>query len=239
MASIVAKVTRDRLMRKLDAEYPAYGFARHKGYATPKHLAALDRWGPCPIHWRSFSGDVQVLIREIGEDGAPLRALVRWSTHTWSWVIYPLGYDWPSADARTPLRSAHRTVTIEGPFGTAHDLRTPPSSRRKSQCSRVALCSWTTKRRPGLPVRAMPLYAATGMPPKRTRNQVLALKARARAWGVPSPLGQARVAYSRPRPVARRTWYITLPAVRARAGAIGSPAARSARAVHTLHVVSR
>ena len=55
-ASIVAKVTRDRLMRELDARFPAYGFARHKGYATPEHLAALDRWGPCPIHRRSFSG---------------------------------------------------------------------------------------------------------------------------------------------------------------------------------------
>ena len=55
-ASIVAKVARDRLMRELDAQYPAYGFARHKGYATPEHLAALDRWGPCPIHRRSFSG---------------------------------------------------------------------------------------------------------------------------------------------------------------------------------------
>ncbi|MBI2016598.1 MAG: ribonuclease HII, partial [Candidatus Rokubacteria bacterium] len=55
-ASIVAKVTRDRLMRELDARYPAYGFARHKGYATPEHLAALDRHGPCPIHRRSFSG---------------------------------------------------------------------------------------------------------------------------------------------------------------------------------------
>jgi ribonuclease HII len=55
-ASIVAKVTRDRLMRELDARYPAYGFARHKGYATPEHLAALDRHGPCPIHRRSFAG---------------------------------------------------------------------------------------------------------------------------------------------------------------------------------------
>ncbi len=36
--------------------YPEYGFARHKGYATPEHLAALDRWGPCPLHRRTFSG---------------------------------------------------------------------------------------------------------------------------------------------------------------------------------------
>lgn len=55
-ASIVAKVTRDRMMVALDPQFPEYGFARHKGYATPEHLAALDRHGPCPIHRRSFSG---------------------------------------------------------------------------------------------------------------------------------------------------------------------------------------
>ncbi|HEU5322373.1 MAG TPA: ribonuclease HII [Methylomirabilota bacterium] len=55
-ASIVAKVTRDRLMRELDARFPEYGFARHKGYATPEHLAALDRHGPCPVHRRTFAG---------------------------------------------------------------------------------------------------------------------------------------------------------------------------------------
>jgi ribonuclease HII len=55
-ASIVAKVTRDRLMLELDKQFPEYGFARHKGYATPDHLAALDRFGPCPVHRRSFAG---------------------------------------------------------------------------------------------------------------------------------------------------------------------------------------
>jgi ribonuclease HII len=55
-ASIVAKVTRDRLMIEADAKFPEYGFARHKGYGTPDHLAALDRHGPCPLHRRSFSG---------------------------------------------------------------------------------------------------------------------------------------------------------------------------------------
>ena len=53
-ASIVAKVTRDRLMREMDAEFPAYGFAKHKGYATPEHIAAIDRHGLCPQHRRSF-----------------------------------------------------------------------------------------------------------------------------------------------------------------------------------------
>jgi ribonuclease HII len=55
-ASIVAKVTRDRLMLEADAKFPEYGFARHKGYGTPEHLAALDRHGPCAFHRRTFSG---------------------------------------------------------------------------------------------------------------------------------------------------------------------------------------
>jgi len=54
-ASIVAKVFRDRLMCELDGRYPDYGFAQHKGYATPEHLAALDRLGPCREHRRSFA----------------------------------------------------------------------------------------------------------------------------------------------------------------------------------------
>jgi len=55
-ASIVAKVTRDRLMLEADGRFPEYGFARHKGYATAEHLAALDRHGPCVIHRRTFAG---------------------------------------------------------------------------------------------------------------------------------------------------------------------------------------
>ena len=53
-ASIMAKVTRDRIMRKLDRMYPHYGFARNKGYPTSEHLTALDKFGPCEIHRRSF-----------------------------------------------------------------------------------------------------------------------------------------------------------------------------------------
>ncbi len=53
-ASILAKVTRDRLMVDLDARYPGYGLARHKGYGSPDHLAALRRQGPSPIHRTSF-----------------------------------------------------------------------------------------------------------------------------------------------------------------------------------------
>jgi ribonuclease HII len=54
-ASIIAKVTRDRMMVEYDARYPEYGFARHKGYCTPDHFAALERLGPSPIHRRSFA----------------------------------------------------------------------------------------------------------------------------------------------------------------------------------------
>ncbi len=53
-ASILAKVTRDRLMEELDARYPQYGFAVHKGYGTRRHYEALRQYGPCPLHRRSF-----------------------------------------------------------------------------------------------------------------------------------------------------------------------------------------
>lgn len=53
-ASIIAKVTRDRLMREFDIQFPAYGFAQHKGYGTKQHLEAIRRNGLCAIHRRSF-----------------------------------------------------------------------------------------------------------------------------------------------------------------------------------------
>jgi ribonuclease HII len=53
-ASILAKVRRDEMMIELDALFPGYGFASHKGYSTPQHYEALDRYGPTPIHRRSF-----------------------------------------------------------------------------------------------------------------------------------------------------------------------------------------
>ena len=58
-ASIIAKTTRDAMLEALDREYPMYGFARHKGYGTPEHLAALDLHGPCPHHRKSFAPVVQ------------------------------------------------------------------------------------------------------------------------------------------------------------------------------------
>lgn len=55
-ASIIAKVTRDREMIEMDKLYPEYGFAKNKGYGTAEHIAALKKYGPSPIHRRSFIG---------------------------------------------------------------------------------------------------------------------------------------------------------------------------------------
>lgn len=66
-ASIVAKVTRDRLMLELDRAYPVYGFARHKGYGSREHLAALARYGPCPQHRRSYEP-----VKSLGLGPAPV-----------------------------------------------------------------------------------------------------------------------------------------------------------------------
>lgn len=55
-ASIIAKVTRDRLMLEYDAQYPKYNFAKHKGYGTAEHIRLLKEHGPCPIHRRTFIG---------------------------------------------------------------------------------------------------------------------------------------------------------------------------------------
>lgn len=55
-ASVLAKVHRDHLMEACHRQYPQYNFARHKGYATAEHLEALRRWGPCPLHRRTFRG---------------------------------------------------------------------------------------------------------------------------------------------------------------------------------------
>ena len=62
-ASIIAKVTRDRIMRELDEEFPQYGFAKHKGYITAAHTKALNTHGPCTEHRRSFS-NIAALINK-------------------------------------------------------------------------------------------------------------------------------------------------------------------------------
>lgn len=62
-ASIMAKVTRDRLMIEYGRQFPEYGFERHMGYSTPDHLAALRKYGACPIHRKSFAPVAEALIR--------------------------------------------------------------------------------------------------------------------------------------------------------------------------------
>ncbi|WP_394793764.1 ribonuclease HII [Armatimonas sp.] len=62
-ASILAKVTRDRLLVAYDTQWPEYGFAGHKGYGAATHLAALDKYGPCPIHRRTFGPVAQLALR--------------------------------------------------------------------------------------------------------------------------------------------------------------------------------
>jgi ribonuclease HII len=60
-ASVLAKVTRDREMIAFEESFPGYGFAQHKGYPTPVHLAALESLGPCEIHRRSFGPVARLL----------------------------------------------------------------------------------------------------------------------------------------------------------------------------------
>jgi ribonuclease HII len=59
-ASVLAKVTRDRIMLEFDRQFPDYGFAEHKGYGTPQHLAAIAKLGFCPIHRRTFAPSKQL-----------------------------------------------------------------------------------------------------------------------------------------------------------------------------------
>lgn len=68
-ASVIAKVTRDRMMVQYDREFPGYGFAEHKGYMTPRHMAALGELGPCSIHRRSFA-PVRERAPELFPEGA-------------------------------------------------------------------------------------------------------------------------------------------------------------------------
>jgi ribonuclease HII len=74
-ASILAKTARDALMIEMDATYPGYGFARHKGYPVRSHFAALAARGPCPIHRRSFA-PVQEALGILGNPAAPIAASV-------------------------------------------------------------------------------------------------------------------------------------------------------------------
>jgi ribonuclease HII len=68
-ASIVAKVLRDRVMRRLDALYPRYGFMSHVGYITPAHSQAVRAYGPCELHRRSFDARCYELETDLAELG--------------------------------------------------------------------------------------------------------------------------------------------------------------------------
>lgn len=74
-ASVVAKVTRDQLMNALDGQYPQYGFAKHKGYATEDHLDALRRWGPCPAHRHCFAPVARRAQAQFALDGCERGAI--------------------------------------------------------------------------------------------------------------------------------------------------------------------
>ena len=67
-ASILAKVTRDHYMTELDAKYPQYGFAKHKGYGTKQHNEAILKYGPCEVHRLSFLGNLFSTLRLDGEE---------------------------------------------------------------------------------------------------------------------------------------------------------------------------
>ena len=73
-ASVIAKVTRDRMMLELDKEFPQYGFAIHKGYGTPDHLAAIEKFGPCPIHRRTFA-PIRNALEPVQMDLLPLETV--------------------------------------------------------------------------------------------------------------------------------------------------------------------
>ena len=70
-ASIIAKVTRDRLMLDAHAQWPGYGFAAHKGYGTKAHMAAVRKLGPCPIHRLTFKPLPEVVAARKGSDASP------------------------------------------------------------------------------------------------------------------------------------------------------------------------
>ena len=94
-ASILAKEARDRLMAQLDALYPGYGFARHKGYPTREHLAALARLGPSPVHRRSFAPLAQ------GPAPGDRQGLGRWAEELAASYLQSRGYRLLARNLRT------------------------------------------------------------------------------------------------------------------------------------------
>ena len=107
-ASVIAKVTRDRIMEELDRQYPAYGFAQHKGYATSSHLAILASHGPCPIHRFTF--------RPVGQPLFPVLANAALGTAaaaaaTLAAAAHGLGSCWDGAARKSPPTSCAAKAT--------------------------------------------------------------------------------------------------------------------------------
>src|SRR3954469_14884562 len=98
-ASVLAKVTRDRLMTEMDGQYPNYGFAEHKGYSTPQHLAALRANGPCAIHRRSFGPMRPVELELFMEETAPEKAVIPSESQAPHQILPEQGLTQPSAPA--------------------------------------------------------------------------------------------------------------------------------------------
>lgn len=120
-ASIVAKVTRDRLMAALDAEHPGYGLAAHKGYPTAEHLQALRRLGPCPIHRRSFAPVAGALNQPaLAPDAVERRctgqageaAAARWLEEA-GWCVLCRGYRAQGGEIDIVARDGRTLVFVE------------------------------------------------------------------------------------------------------------------------------
>lgn len=98
-ASVVAKVTRDRIMCELDVVHPEYGFAEHKGYVTPAHSSALDLYGPCPQHRHSYVNVAAAAARLSGRGTVGVASSEHVSPHP------PVGENEGSAGARAGRRA--------------------------------------------------------------------------------------------------------------------------------------
>ena len=109
-ASVVAKVTRDAMMRDLDGDYPKYGFSRHKGYSTRSHMNALDEYGTCPEHRQSFvnvRGRAASAAEPLPENsGAADSCYLTGSGHNGPIVDAIEEYGWPTAGTAAMARGA-------------------------------------------------------------------------------------------------------------------------------------
>jgi ribonuclease HII len=109
-ASVIAKVTRDGMMSALDADFPGYGFARHKGYSTRSHMKALAEHGPCPEHRKSFvnvrSLGLSGIDAELANSDASDSCYPPGSGHNGPIVDVIEGHDWPTAGYAAMARGA-------------------------------------------------------------------------------------------------------------------------------------